>query len=146
MRFPLCGPAILLAAMSLPAPAQDRASKRRAEAEKVDRPIPYAVPAREMERLGLFLGRWTGKETWEEPLRYKRPRYEGYPGVRISHADGRGGARRFLPPLEDRWTGDALPSADGGGTGRYGIHRDADATEPGRPEQRVVTARFEKTP
>ena len=85
MRLRSCGAAVLLTAIALPAPAQGRVSSgpedpQEKDKEKVDRPIPYATPAREMQKLGFLLGRWTAKETWEEPLRYKRPGYEGYPG------------------------------------------------------------------
>jgi hypothetical protein len=48
--------------------------------EKVERPIPYAAPAPEMRRITALLGRWTGRQSWREPLRYKRGKYEGYPG------------------------------------------------------------------
>lgn len=33
-----------------------------------------------MKKLEFLLGKWTATETWEEPRRYKRPGYEGYPG------------------------------------------------------------------
>ena len=72
--------AALLAAIAFPATAQRPASLESEDEEKVDRPIRYAAPAREMEKLGFLLGRWTAKETWEEPRRYKRKDYDGYPG------------------------------------------------------------------
>lgn len=53
---------------------------REEDEEKVERPIPFPDPSGEMRKLSFLLGTWEGAETWSEPKRYKRGRYEGYPG------------------------------------------------------------------
>jgi hypothetical protein len=50
------------------------------ENESVEKPVPFPEPAAQMRKLAILLGTWELKETWEEPARYKRGQYEGYPG------------------------------------------------------------------
>ena len=60
-----------------PSPAQERGRKK---SEPAGDAIAYSEPAPEMQRVSLLVGRWSGRQTWSEPERYKRGRYEGYPG------------------------------------------------------------------
>jgi hypothetical protein len=48
--------------------------------ERVERPVPFSPPAPQMRKLAFLVGTWELRETWNEPKRYKRGRYEGYPG------------------------------------------------------------------
>jgi hypothetical protein len=65
------------AVLAGPAPAQDHGRKKRETAEGT---VLYAEPAPQMSRVSVLVGRWAGRMTWSEPRRYKRGRYEGYPG------------------------------------------------------------------
>ncbi len=60
-------------------PDADR-ERERGRGERVEGAIQYAAPAPQMHKLSVLVGRWKGEQTWAEPLRYKRGRYEGYPG------------------------------------------------------------------
>jgi hypothetical protein len=68
---------VVAAAAIAPAPVPP---DRGEDEEKVERPIPFPDPAGEMRKLSFLLGTWEGTETWSEPKRYKRGKYEGYPG------------------------------------------------------------------
>jgi hypothetical protein len=57
------------------------ASAALSEEPEVEGAIRYDAPAPEMKKLAFLLGNWSATETWEEPRRYKRPGYEGYPGA-----------------------------------------------------------------
>ena len=54
-----------------PEPDEDRAAAAR--------PVRFAEPGPEMRKLAWMIGAWEFSETWAEPRRYKRGRYEGYP-------------------------------------------------------------------
>jgi hypothetical protein len=82
MRDALLGVPLALALLTAPRPtptpmpgvpdAEDDA--------RVERPVQFATPAPEMRKLAALSGTWDFKETWREPLRYKRGDYEGFPG------------------------------------------------------------------
>jgi hypothetical protein len=50
------------------------------EEEEAKERIRYATPAPQMDKLAVLRGEWKSQETWEDPGRWKRPGYEGYPG------------------------------------------------------------------
>lgn len=54
--------------------------RERERGAKVEGAVEFPTPAPEMRQIAILVGRWKGEETWAEPLRYKRGRYEGYPG------------------------------------------------------------------
>ncbi len=81
MRAALCAAAALAAArLCLAQEPESETGRERARGARVEGAVEYPAPAPEMRRIAVLVGRWKGEETWAEPLRYKRGRYEGYPG------------------------------------------------------------------
>ena len=84
------GAGILLAACA--AVARERDGK---EEEEIKGRVRYEAPAPQMGKLAMLRGEWKSQETWEDPRRWKRPGYEGYPGPGGSRTakveDGPGG-------------------------------------------------------
>jgi hypothetical protein len=74
--------AILFAHSADAQAAKRRLPPREAEddEEHVEQPIPFPQPAAEMQKLAFLAGTWDLRETWADPRRYKRGKYEGFPG------------------------------------------------------------------
>jgi hypothetical protein len=79
VRTALVAAAALMAAR-LALAQEPEGGRERERGEKVEGAIEYPAPAPEMRPVSVLVGRWEGEQTWAEPLRYKRGRYEGYPG------------------------------------------------------------------
>ena len=78
MRRSAVAAAALSAALLTP-PADARRPDLQEDRAEAARPIRFAEPGPEMRKLAWLIGAWEFSETWAEPRRYKRGRYEGYP-------------------------------------------------------------------
>lgn len=72
--------ALAVARIALAQETEPERERERERGAKVEGAVEYPAPAPEMRQIAFLVGRWKGEETWAEPLRYKRGRYEGYPG------------------------------------------------------------------
>ncbi len=72
---------VACALLAAPAPARGPERPGREEdEEKVRDAVRYVAPAPEMRKIRFLAGAWKSEEDWENPRRWKRPPYEGYPG------------------------------------------------------------------
>jgi hypothetical protein len=68
----------LLLLLALSAPRAATAQELEEDA-RVENAIRFPEPAAQMRKLAFLVGTWEAEERWEEPRRYKRGAYEGYP-------------------------------------------------------------------
>jgi hypothetical protein len=87
MRTALFAAALALALGAPPKPAPSPRPSPPAEREDVEdaegagHRVRFVEPAPEIRKLAALAGTWELKETWKEPIRYKRGDYEGHPGA-----------------------------------------------------------------
>jgi hypothetical protein len=72
---------LLLALSALAAPPRAGTAREQEPEQdaRVENPVRFPEPAAQMRKLAFLVGSWEAEETWEEPRRYKRGAYDGYP-------------------------------------------------------------------
>jgi hypothetical protein len=83
----------LFAAPAFAAARLALAQEPERERDEVEGALEFSAPYPEMRKASVLAGRWKGEQTWTDPLRSKRGRYEGYPGPE-GHVAGRASSAR----------------------------------------------------